>query len=99
MRRRLPSIEASAKYCCRRERAVGSAPINTSDKNNVVVNASARGNYFSDVLPTVLTPVPHEKGMGGMISVASPVHLDVAGIVRELAFILIAQVEGVSRLW
>jgi len=39
----LPSIEASAKYCCRRERAVGSAPINTSDKNNVVVNASARG--------------------------------------------------------
>src|SRR5436853_7789969 len=52
---------------------------------------------FADVLATVFTPVPHKKRMRSVIGVAAPVHLDVAGVISELALVFVAQIKGVAR--
>ena len=58
----------------------------------------AGDDHLADVLASVLAPVPHEERMRAVVSVAAPVHLDVARVVRELALVLFAQIKSVARL-
>src|SRR6185295_19934448 len=56
-------------------------------------------DHFSDMLAAVFTPVPHEERMRAVVSIATPVHLDVARIVCKLTLVLLAQRESIASLW
>src|SRR6266571_7339341 len=51
------------------------------------------------MLAAILAPVPHEEWMRAVVSVAAAIHLDVAWIIGELAFVFLTQVKGVARFW
>src|ERR1044072_6085687 len=50
------------------------------------------------MLPSILTPVPHEKRMRAVIRMSAPVHLDITRIVRKLALVLLTQRKCIARL-
>src|ERR1700752_296130 len=54
------------------------------------------GDYLSDVLASIFTPIPHKERVCSMIGISSPVHLNVTGIICELLFVLLTQRKGVA---
>src|SRR5262245_10656584 len=57
---------------------------------------SASDDHSTYVLASILAPVPHEEWMSAVVSIATPIHFNVARIVGKLLFVLLAQHKSVA---